>query len=78
MARLLAVNVGRPQNVQWRGETVHTGIWKHPVARVAAQAVEQLILDAINALPPAKQIETQPGSPSAELLSPGRDAAASA
>ena len=44
------------------------------VARVAAQAVEQLILDAINALPPAKQIETQPGSPSAELLSPGRDA----
>ena len=44
------------------------------VARVAAQAVERLILDAINALPPAKQIETQPGSPSAELLSPGRDA----
>ena len=38
------------------------------VARVAAQAVERLILDAINALPPAKQIETQPGSPSAELL----------
>ena len=44
------------------------------VARVAAQAVERLILDAINALPPAKQIETQPGSPSAELLSSGRDA----
>jgi ferredoxin-NADP reductase/MOSC domain-containing protein YiiM len=31
MARLLAVNVGLPQNIQWRGETVHTGIWKHPV-----------------------------------------------
>ena len=42
--------------------------------RVAAEAVERLILDAIGALPPAKQIETQPGSPSAELLSPSRDA----
>jgi len=31
MPRLLAVNVGLPQNVQWRGETVHTGIWKQPV-----------------------------------------------
>ena len=31
MPRLLAVNVGLPQNIQWRGETVHTGIWKHPV-----------------------------------------------
>jgi len=42
--------------------------------RVAAEAVERIVLDAIGALPPAKQIETQPGSPSAELLSPGRDA----
>ena len=39
-----------------------------------AKLSSDLILDAINALPPAKQIETQPGSPSAELLSPGRDA----
>ena len=31
MARLLAVNVGVPQNIRWRGEAVHTGIWKHPV-----------------------------------------------
>jgi ferredoxin-NADP reductase/MOSC domain-containing protein YiiM len=31
MPRLLAVNVGLPQNIEWRGETVHTGIWKHPV-----------------------------------------------
>ena len=31
MARLLAINVGLPQNIQWHGETVHTGIWKHPV-----------------------------------------------
>jgi ferredoxin-NADP reductase/MOSC domain-containing protein YiiM len=31
MAKLLAVNVGLPQNIQWRGETVHTGIWKHQV-----------------------------------------------
>ena len=31
MAKLLAVSVGLPQNIQWRGETVHTGIWKHQV-----------------------------------------------
>jgi ferredoxin-NADP reductase/MOSC domain-containing protein YiiM len=31
VARLLAVNVGLPQNVQWRGESVYTGIWKNPV-----------------------------------------------
>ena len=31
MAKLLAVNVGLPQDIRWRGETVHTGIWKHPV-----------------------------------------------
>ena len=31
MSRSLAVNVGLPQNMQWRGETVHTGICKHPV-----------------------------------------------
>ena len=31
MTKLLAVNVGLPQDIQWRGETVHTGIWKRPV-----------------------------------------------
>ncbi len=31
MARLISVNVGLPRNVQWRGETVHTVIWKDPV-----------------------------------------------
>lgn len=30
-SRLLAVNVGLPKNIQWRGETVYTGIWKEPV-----------------------------------------------
>ena len=30
-ARLLSVNVGLPRDVQWRGRTVHTGVWKHPV-----------------------------------------------
>lgn len=29
--RLLSVNVGLPQDIHWRGETVHTGIWKKPV-----------------------------------------------
>src|SRR5580698_9906115 len=32
MARLLSVNVGLPRDIAWRGRTVHTGIWKNPVA----------------------------------------------
>ena len=32
MARLLSVNVGLPRDIQWRGRTVHTGIWKEPVS----------------------------------------------
>jgi ferredoxin-NADP reductase/MOSC domain-containing protein YiiM len=31
MARLLSVNVGLPRDIQWRGRTVHTAIWKNPV-----------------------------------------------
>ena len=31
MARLLSVNVGLPRDIQWRGRTVHTGIWKETV-----------------------------------------------
>ena len=31
MSRLVSVNVGMPKNVQWRGKTVYTGIWKAPV-----------------------------------------------
>src|SRR5579859_4531498 len=33
MARLLSVNIGLPRDVDWRGRTVHTGIWKQPVAQ---------------------------------------------
>jgi ferredoxin-NADP reductase/MOSC domain-containing protein YiiM len=29
---LLSVNVGMPKDVAWEGKTVHTGIWKYPVA----------------------------------------------
>ncbi|HUA29746.1 MAG TPA: MOSC and FAD-binding oxidoreductase domain-containing protein [Streptosporangiaceae bacterium] len=29
---VLAVNVGLPKDVSWQGKTVHTGIWKQPVA----------------------------------------------
>jgi ferredoxin-NADP reductase/MOSC domain-containing protein YiiM len=32
MPWLLAVNVGQPKDVPWRGAMVHTGIWKQPVA----------------------------------------------
>jgi ferredoxin-NADP reductase/MOSC domain-containing protein YiiM len=31
MARLLSVNVGFPRDIEWKGRTVHTGIWKSPV-----------------------------------------------
>lgn len=31
MPRLLSVNVGLPRDVPWRGETVHTAIWKESV-----------------------------------------------
>ncbi|GAA5114833.1 MOSC domain-containing protein [Pseudonocardia adelaidensis] len=31
MVSLLSLNVGLPQDVAWRGRTVHTGIWKRPV-----------------------------------------------
>jgi ferredoxin-NADP reductase/MOSC domain-containing protein YiiM len=29
---LVSVNVGMPKEVGWRGKTVYTGVWKHPVA----------------------------------------------
>jgi ferredoxin-NADP reductase/MOSC domain-containing protein YiiM/ferredoxin len=29
---LVSVNVGLPKDVAWRGRTVHTGVWKQPVA----------------------------------------------
>src|SRR5580658_1025718 len=31
MDRLLSVNVGLPRDIEWKGRTVHTGIWKSPV-----------------------------------------------
>src|SRR6201987_209775 len=31
MARLLSVNVGLPRDIEWKGRTVHTGIWKESV-----------------------------------------------
>jgi MOSC domain-containing protein YiiM len=31
MARLLSTNVGLPRDIEWKGRTVHTGIWKDPV-----------------------------------------------
>jgi ferredoxin-NADP reductase/MOSC domain-containing protein YiiM/ferredoxin len=31
MAQLLSVNVGLPRDIEWKGHTVHTGIWKNPV-----------------------------------------------
>ncbi len=29
--KLLSVNVGLPRDIEWKGRTVHTGIWKDPV-----------------------------------------------
>jgi ferredoxin-NADP reductase/MOSC domain-containing protein YiiM len=31
MPRLLSVNVGLPRDIEWKGRTVRTGIWKNPV-----------------------------------------------
>ena len=31
MPRLVSVNVGLPRDVNWRGATVHTAIWKQAV-----------------------------------------------
>ena len=31
MPRLISVNVGLPRDIEWRGRTVHTGIWKEPI-----------------------------------------------
>jgi ferredoxin-NADP reductase/MOSC domain-containing protein YiiM len=31
MDRLLSVNVGLPRDIEWKGRTVHTGIWKDSV-----------------------------------------------
>jgi len=33
MPRLVSINVGLPRDVAWRGENVHTAIWKQPVHR---------------------------------------------
>src|SRR5215470_12775174 len=32
MARLISVNVGIPRDIEWKGRTVHTAIWKNPVS----------------------------------------------
>jgi ferredoxin-NADP reductase/MOSC domain-containing protein YiiM len=31
LPRLLSVNVGRPREISWRGQTVYTSVWKEPV-----------------------------------------------
>ncbi|HBZ70076.1 MAG TPA: sulfurase [Deltaproteobacteria bacterium] len=31
MAQLLSVNVGLPRDIEWRGQTVRTAVWKDPV-----------------------------------------------
>jgi ferredoxin-NADP reductase/MOSC domain-containing protein YiiM len=38
MGRLLSINVGLPRDVVWKGEKVHTAIWKQPVqGRIAVR-----------------------------------------
>jgi MOSC domain-containing protein YiiM len=31
MERLVSINVGLSRDVEWRGKTVHTAIWRQPV-----------------------------------------------
>lgn len=40
---LLSVNVGLPQDVDWHGRTVHTGVWKRPIE--GSRAVRRLNID---------------------------------
>jgi ferredoxin-NADP reductase/MOSC domain-containing protein YiiM/ferredoxin len=40
---LVSVNVGMPKDVPWQGRTVHTGVWKNPVA--GPQMVRRLNID---------------------------------
>ena len=40
---LLSVNVGMPKDVTWHGRTVHTAVWKKPVA--GPQMVRRLNID---------------------------------
>ena len=38
MAQVVSINVGLPRDIVWRGERVHTAIWKQPVqGRIAAR-----------------------------------------
>jgi ferredoxin-NADP reductase/MOSC domain-containing protein YiiM/ferredoxin len=43
VARLISVNVGLPRNVEWRGRTVYTAVWKQPVP--GRRAVRRLNVD---------------------------------
>lgn len=43
MARLISLNVGLPREIAWRGRTVHTAIWKQPVA--GRRTVRRLNID---------------------------------
>ncbi len=43
MATLISLNIGLPQDVAWNGRTVHTGIWKQPVA--GSRMVRRLNID---------------------------------
>src|SRR5271167_477672 len=42
-AKLVALNVGMPRDVAWKGQTVRTGIWKNPVR--GRLAVRRLNID---------------------------------
>jgi hypothetical protein len=45
---LLSVNVGMPQDVSWQGKTVHTAVWKKPVA--GPVMVRRLNIDDVGTL----------------------------
>ncbi len=43
--KVVSVNVGEPRPVTYRGKTVHTSIWKHPVAGPVAIVGDNLVGD---------------------------------
>jgi DNA end-binding protein Ku len=44
MAQLLSVNVGLPREIEWKGRTVRTAVWKDAVAQPSVVAQEMLDL----------------------------------
>ena len=61
MTQLVSVNVGLPRDIEWKGRTVHTGIWKNPVR--GRCRVSRLNLDeTAKVISPDTEVSSEPSS----------------